>query len=81
VPPFTAYLWYKFLTVPFKIHVSQNKIIKAKSIVRSSQHPIEGIVNIKSHHFSYTIRFKEKKLKITNLMKNARQIIALLSSK
>ena len=81
VPPFTAYLWYKLLTVPFKIHLIQNRIIKANSIVRRSMHPIEGIVNIKSNYFSYTIRFKEKTLKITNLMENTKQLIALLSSR
>ena len=79
-PPVTLYLWYKCLTVPFKVKVLENKRIIAQSLTKRIRISIKDVEKIKHHFFSSKVYYKGGTFQITNLMNNFPQFVSAISS-
>jgi len=78
--PVTPYLWYKFLTVPFKVLVQGNEQIVARSLLKKINISTTEVEKIKHRFFSSKIYYKDGIFYLTNLMDNFGQLVSILSS-
>lgn len=79
-PPVTVYLWYKCLTVPFKVKVLDNKQIIARSLLKKIRISTEDVERINHRFFSSKVYYRNKSLQIISLINNFPQLVSILSS-
>jgi len=71
MPFFCIYFWYQILRVPYRVTLTESKLIVFKSIFKTTSiNPFE-ITKIEDSIFSYKILYKNGNLRISTLMNDA----------
>ena len=81
VIPATLYFWYLYMTVPYKIQVSEdNKNVTVLSLLKKTNISTKEIEKITKNSFTFKVNYTDGVLRITTFMDNSQELFSILSS-